>query len=86
MQRPFGRNLTLAAVMLAALFGLQTLAFAQYDVHTLTSNQPGKAPNNDPHLVNAWGLTSAAASPFWVSDQVTGLSTLYNAQGARNNS
>ena len=82
MQRPFGRNLTLAAVMLAALFGLQTLAFAQYNVHTLTSNQPGKAPNNDPHLVNAWGLTSAAASPFWVSDQVTGLSTLYNAQGA----
>src|SRR5260221_4950771 len=28
-------------------------------------------------LVNAWGLVSTQTSPFWISDNGTGLSTLY---------
>jgi len=32
----------------------------------------------NPHLVNAWGLVSTGTSPFWVSDNGTGLSTLYS--------
>jgi len=41
---------------------------------------PGAA-NVDPHLVNPWGVSFAGASPFWVSDNATGVSTLYNAAG-----
>ncbi len=36
----------------------------------------------DPNLVNPWGLTETPASPFWVSDNNAGVSTLYNVPGA----
>jgi uncharacterized protein (TIGR03118 family) len=31
----------------------------------------------DPNLVNAWGISHSPTSPFWVSDNGTGVSTLY---------
>jgi hypothetical protein len=50
----------------------------RYQVNTLVSD----APNSDPVLQNAWGVAfSPAASPFWVSDNATGCSTLYNGDG-----
>ena len=36
----------------------------------------------DPNLVNPWGVSETATSPFWVSDNNTGLATLYNGSGA----
>jgi len=36
------------------------------------------APNLDAHLVNGWGMARSSTSPWWVSDNGTGLSTLYN--------
>jgi uncharacterized protein (TIGR03118 family) len=41
----------------------------------------------DPHLVNPWGLSrpasaSATENEWWISDQATGLSTLYDANGS----
>jgi uncharacterized protein (TIGR03118 family) len=43
------------------------------------SDQPGVAPTTDPDLVNAWGLAQASdSSPLWVSDNGTGVSTLYD--------
>jgi uncharacterized protein (TIGR03118 family) len=36
----------------------------------------------DSNLKNAWGVTfSPAASPFWISDNATGLATLYDGDG-----
>src|ERR1700748_2484465 len=35
----------------------------------------------DPNLLNPWGLTASGTSPFWVSDNGAGVSTLYNASG-----
>ena len=35
------------------------------------------APNTDPNLVNAWGLTSGPTTPWWVADNGTDKSTLY---------
>jgi uncharacterized protein (TIGR03118 family) len=32
----------------------------------------------DQNLLNSWGLTSSPTSPFWVSDNNAGVSTLYN--------
>jgi uncharacterized protein (TIGR03118 family) len=58
-----------------------TTASAQYQRTDLVSNQPGVAPNTDPHLVNAWGLVALPTSPWWVSDNGTGFSTLYNGAG-----
>ena len=45
------------------------------------SDVPGLAAATDPHLVNAWGLVAGPTSPWWVSDNGTGLSTLYNGAG-----
>jgi uncharacterized protein (TIGR03118 family) len=56
-------------------------ASAQYQRTDLASNQPGVAPTTDPRLVNAWGLVANPASPWWVSDNGTGFSTLYNGAG-----
>ena len=47
----------------------------------LVSDLPGVAKTTDPDLVNPWGVSFSATSPFWVSDNGTGLATLYNGAG-----
>jgi uncharacterized protein (TIGR03118 family) len=47
----------------------------------LVSDIPGLAAVTDPNLVNPWGVSFSATSPFWVSDQGKNVSTLYNASG-----
>jgi uncharacterized protein (TIGR03118 family) len=67
---------TLAAFALAAVS--PCLTFAQYTRTDLVTNSGAGGTVNDSHLVNAWGLVSTGTSPFWVSDNATGLSTLYS--------
>ena len=43
----------------------------------LVSNLPGIALTQDTDLVNPWGISFSATSPFWISDNGTALSTLY---------
>ncbi|HEY2444143.1 MAG TPA: TIGR03118 family protein [Rhizomicrobium sp.] len=49
-----------------------------FKITKLISDQAGKAKNTDPNLVNAWGLSQSPGGPLWVSDNGTGLSTVYN--------
>jgi len=57
--------------------------FAQHYTRTdLVSDTVGAPPVHDPNLVNAWGLSRSSTSPWWVSDNGTGLSTLYTGAGA----
>ena len=81
MQRCFVQRISVLVSAALVITVLTSAAVAQYKVTPLTSNQKGVAPNQDKQIVNAWGLTRGAGTPFWVSDNVTGLSTLYNAQG-----
>jgi uncharacterized protein (TIGR03118 family) len=54
----------------------------RYVVTNLTSDLPHTAPNTDPVLQNAWGITfTPGASPFWIADNATGCSTLYDGSG-----
>ena len=48
----------------------------------LVSDLPGVAATTDPNLVNAWGISESPASPFWISDNNSGLTTLYQVPGA----
>ncbi len=74
--------LLMAAVPSLALF-VGPLAQAQhYNQVNLVANTSGIAPVTDPNLVNPWGLSRTSGSPWWVSDNATGLSTLYNGAGA----
>jgi uncharacterized protein (TIGR03118 family) len=54
-----------------------------YNQTNLVSNTSGIAPVTDPQLVNPWGISRNSGSPWWVSDNATGLSTLYNGAGAK---
>jgi len=64
----------------AALLFVAAPASAQtgYKQTNLVSNIPGLATVTDASLVNPWGLASSPTSPWWVSDNGTDLSTLYN--------
>jgi uncharacterized protein (TIGR03118 family) len=53
-----------------------------YLVRNLISDQSGVADFTDPNLVNAWGIAISAASPFWVCDGGSGLSTVYSASAS----
>ena len=63
---------------------MQAVCFAQHYAQTnLVSNTSGVAPVTDPQLVNPWGLSRSSSSPWWISDNAAGLSTLYNGAGAK---
>src|SRR5271170_1771673 len=64
--------------MLLTILSISTAgsnALAQFTQTNLVTNV------QDPNLVNAWGLAYGAGSPFWVSDEGTGKSTVYDASG-----
>jgi uncharacterized protein (TIGR03118 family) len=80
--RMHGRRALLALVFvvglaIVAVTPLRAAERTSFTVVPLVSDQPGVAPNTDPNLVNAWGLSSSATSPWWVSDNGTDKSTLY---------
>jgi uncharacterized protein (TIGR03118 family) len=77
--RPVPRFIALLAVTALAI----PSAHAQYVQTNLTSNIPGRAANTDPDLRNPWGLSFGNASPYWISDNATGLTTLYNGLGVK---
>ena len=60
----------------AACFG------QHYTQNNLVSNA-GNAPVTDSQLINPWGLSRASGSPWWISDNATGFSTLYNGAGTK---
>jgi len=64
-----------------AVILFSSAARAQYQLTNLASNQFATAKHDDPLIVNAWGLTYGPGSPFWISDEGSGWSTLYNGQG-----
>ena len=67
-----------------ALMFVSSAAMAQYKLTNLSSNQVNHALHDDPLLVNGWGLVHAPGSPWWVSDNSSGWSTLYDSQGNLN--
>ena len=76
------RLIYLVCVSLLAVLPASTQASGWYFQQTnLVSDVPGMAHFTDPNLKNPWGISSSATSPFWVSNQVTGTSTLYNSIG-----
>jgi len=69
-----------AALLLAA--GVAPFASATLlTQENLVSNIPGLAAHVDANLKNPWGIAEGASTPFWVSDNGTSLSTLYNTAG-----
>jgi uncharacterized protein (TIGR03118 family) len=47
----------------------------------LVSDLAGVANVQDKNLVNPWGISESTGSPFWISDNNAGVSTLYDGTG-----
>jgi len=47
----------------------------------LVSDRAGGAATTDSALVNPWGIATGPTSPFWISDNEEGVSTLYDTSG-----
>ncbi|MGF6961882.1 TIGR03118 family protein [Paraburkholderia youngii] len=79
------RGLKAAVIVLAAGFTIgHAAADDAYVVKPLVSNVAGAAPKVDGVLQNAWGIAfSPAGSPFWINDNATGCSTLYDGEGTK---
>jgi uncharacterized protein (TIGR03118 family) len=62
---------------------LASLAHAQHYVqHNLVSDLSTEGADHvDTNLANPWGLARSSGSPWWVSNNHTGTSTLYNGLG-----
>ena len=61
-----------------------TIASARADTYSWTNFQSdilGVAQHVDRNLVNPWGMAASANGVIWVSDNGTGVSTLYNQDG-----
>src|SRR6185369_13536539 len=54
-----------------------------YNQTNLVSNTSGVAAVTDPQLINPWGISRGSGSPWWISDNATGFSTLYNGAGTK---
>src|SRR5205809_4349761 len=68
-------------LLVAAAF---TAASARADTYSWTNFQSdiaGVAQHVDPNLVNPWGMSVSPGGTIWVSDNGTGVSTLYHQDG-----
>ena len=73
----FATGVAVALTMSLGCFG------QHYKQTDLVSNTSGSAPVADLQLINAWGLSRGPGSAWRVSDQATGVSTLYNGAGEK---
>src|SRR5712675_681472 len=67
--------------IIASACGGSCLAATKFVQHNLVSDIAGMADHIDPCLINPWGIVASPTSPFWVSANGTGLSTLYDGNG-----
>ena len=71
----------LGLVLTAAVPVVAVSPHSAYDMHVLVSDGGVAADRVDSNLVNAWGLTRTATSPWWVADNGMNVSTLYTGAG-----
>ena len=71
-----------ALIALLAMTAVPAAADDEGYVRTnLVSDLPNTARFTDSNLVNPWGLVAGPMTPWWVADNGTGVSTLYNGDG-----
>jgi uncharacterized protein (TIGR03118 family) len=70
-----------ALVLIGLLVFGAKITIAQYKQKNLVSDEKGHAIRTDSHLTNGWGLAFFPHGPFWVADEGTGVSTVYEPHG-----
>src|SRR6201988_2537206 len=76
------RALTIVSAF--ALCSPGALVAQQYQQNNLVSDTQAEGTNAaDPQLKNPWGIARFTGGPWWVSDNMSGVSTLYDGSGAK---
>jgi uncharacterized protein (TIGR03118 family) len=75
-------SVRVTVLSLLATFSMAGAPANVYLQDNLVSNIAGQADVTDPNLVDPWGMSFSASSPFWVSNHLSGTSTLYSGNGA----
>jgi uncharacterized protein (TIGR03118 family) len=79
-EKPMKHNRAMSALVLLVIGLCPSLAFGQHYVQTDLVSDIGAAPVvPDANVRNAWGLVHGAATPWWISNNASGTSTLVNA-------
>jgi uncharacterized protein (TIGR03118 family) len=78
--------LSIACVAALVAVGISASAAAastndRYKLTRLVSDRAGVALHQDQNLVNAWGLAAGPSTPWWVANNGTDTSTLYDGTG-----
>ena len=81
--RTFFLGLACGAALPLSSVHAQTNSYKQTN---LVSDTAGMAAHTDPKLVNPWGIAFIPNNPFWISDNNSGFTTLYDQTGALNGS
>src|SRR4029077_8197855 len=68
-------------LLAAAIFTATSARADTYSWTNFQSDIAGVAQHVDPNLVNPWGMAASGNGIIWVSDNGTGVSTLYNQDG-----
>src|SRR5215468_3125522 len=80
--KTYNAYIKIALPLLAA--AILTATSGKADTYSWTNFQSdiaGVAQHTDPNLVNPWGMAASPTGVIWVSDNGTGVSTLYNQDG-----
>jgi len=79
------RSVVLACVVALVALGAWLMPASaggnRYSIHRLVSDQANVAQHQDPNLVNAWGLVAGPSTPWWVANNHSNTSTLYDGSG-----
>ncbi len=77
-------NVRILSLVSVGLFSMASILNAQqhYVQTKLVSDIPGLAAATDPNLKNPWGMSRSSGSPWWISDNGPGLTSLYTGAGA----
>lgn len=69
------------ACVVALSISPSALFATNFDQTNLVSSVPGLAAHTDPNLINPWGVAFSPTSPFWMANQNSATTTLYDGAG-----
>lgn len=86
MSQTFRRSLFAATLLMLAFSLASSVAWAACgQAYSATPLVKSTGKKGDKQLINPWGLAYAPSGPFWLSDEASGLSTLYDGSGVKQN-
>src|SRR5580700_5389060 len=81
LMRRMALSLSLGILLVAFFAGRTSAQSSSYAQTNLVSDGAVAAPHTDKKLINPWAVAFSPGGPFWISDNNSGFSTLYDNQG-----